>query len=394
MKKNWILTDRESGTWLQSFSLAGSEMGAGFSKSGRVSRKTLQSGLSQGVEIIEVDNGALSFIVVPTRGMGIWKGDYRGIDLGWKAPVQGPVHPAFVDLNDRGGLGWLSGFDEWIVRCGLDSHGSPGVDSVLDNQGNPAEVSLTLHGKIANLPAHYVEVSESDDDGISVTGRVDECMLFGPQLRLEATVTTWPDSNRLLLQDRVTNLKSVPAEMELLYHCNFGPPLLGGGSELLTPVREMAPRDARAVEGLDGYAAYSAPLAGYIEQVYWFELRSKPDGDTLAALCNEAGDAAAVLRFNAGRLPCFTQWKNTASIEDGYVTGLEPGTSYPNRKAFEREKGRLLILGPGETRTFELIIEILDSKAQVKDVREEIAQLQAQAEPVIHRAPSPRFSEV
>jgi hypothetical protein len=70
--------------------------------------------------------------------------------LGWDAPLHGPVHPKFVSLPDRGGIGWLAGFDEWLCRCGLSSNGPPGLDG---------GTSLPLHGRIANLPAHHVEVA-------------------------------------------------------------------------------------------------------------------------------------------------------------------------------------------------------------------------------------------
>src|SRR5688500_17115292 len=35
--------------------------------------RRLQGGLSDGVDLIELDNGALKLTLVPTRGMGIWK---------------------------------------------------------------------------------------------------------------------------------------------------------------------------------------------------------------------------------------------------------------------------------------------------------------------------------
>ena len=40
-------------------------------------------------------------------------------------------------------VGWSisNGFDEWIVRCGLDSNGAPGTDTIVDNNGNPVPVS-------------------------------------------------------------------------------------------------------------------------------------------------------------------------------------------------------------------------------------------------------------
>ena len=150
--KTWVLTDADTRTWVESIEIGPADLGLpdeGWS----IRKTTLRGGVSDGVDIIEVDNGALSFSVLPTRGMGIWKGAYKGLDVAWNSPVKGPVHPALVDLQDRGGLGWLGGFDEVVARCGLDSTGAPGTDVVPNNMGVPTEVALTLHGKIANIPA-------------------------------------------------------------------------------------------------------------------------------------------------------------------------------------------------------------------------------------------------
>jgi hypothetical protein len=38
-------------------------------------------------------------------------------------------------------------------------------------------------------------------------------------------------------------------------------------------------------------------------------------------------ERGVALRFNRQDLPCFTVWKNTGALEDGYVTGLEPATN-------------------------------------------------------------------
>ncbi len=58
----------------------------------RVTKKRLHGGLSDGVDIIIVDNFKLSFIIVPTRGMNIWKGHFssltESIYLGWESPVK------------------------------------------------------------------------------------------------------------------------------------------------------------------------------------------------------------------------------------------------------------------------------------------------------------------
>ena len=373
--KSWILTDTDAGVWTETLELTAGDIGAAGAS---VRKRVLRGGLSDGVDIIEVDNGEFRYTVLPTRGMGIWRGSYRGLDVGWQAPVTGPVHPTFVDPQDRGGLGWLTGFDEVIVRCGLDSNGAPTTDVVPNNMGIPSEVELTLHGRIANLPARYVEVQvvPGDPPTIIVLGVVDEAALFYPGLRLHTAISTARGGNAFTIEDRVTNLRGVESEFELLYHCNFGPPFLGRGARLEVPARVVAPRDARAVEGIGCYADYLGPTAGFVEQAYWYEPLAAASGDTLALLRNADASRGIVVRYNTSQMPCFTQWKNTAALSDGYVTGLEPGTDYPNAKPFEREQGRLMRLAPGASHDVRLTVEVHDNAAGVGAAQEEIAAIQ------------------
>ena len=391
--KNWVLTDAAARVWVESIEIGPADLGLA-EEGWSIRKTTLRGGPGDGVDLIEVDNGALSFSLLPTRGMGIWKGSYKGLDVGWDSPVKGPVHPSLIDLQDRGGLGWLAGFDELVVRCGLDSTGAPGTDVVPNNMGVSTEVALTLHGKIANIPASRVEVQviPGEPTQLVVLGEVREAGLFCPQYKLLARASTEVGSNTLLIEDEVTNEKAIDAEMELLYHCNFGPPFLEAGARLEVAAREVAPRDERAAENMDSYETYLGPTAGYVEQVYWYDLLPDAAGRTLAMLRSATADKGLVLRFDCGQLPAFTQWKNTASMADGYVTGLEPATDYPNAKDFERGKGRLMKMGPGETRRTALALEILDSAEAVCAVQDEIAALQQTVGRQVHPQPIGKYS--
>ncbi|MGV2332619.1 MAG UNVERIFIED_CONTAM: aldose 1-epimerase family protein [Planctomycetaceae bacterium] len=91
-----------------------------------ISMRRLYGGLSEGVDVVTVDNGRLRLQLLPTRGMGVWKGELAGIPLQWNSPVQRPVHPSFVDPMRLGGIGWVDGFNELIVRCGLGWHRARG----------------------------------------------------------------------------------------------------------------------------------------------------------------------------------------------------------------------------------------------------------------------------
>jgi Domain of unknown function (DUF4432) len=371
--------------WLDSFAAGNDSLRLPTPHAWSLRKRTLRGGLRDGVDLVEVHNGALSFSVLPTRGMSLWRGDYRGNALGWRSPICGPVHPKFVQLAERGGLGWLNGFDELLCRCGLASNGPPGDD------GN---ARLTLHGRIANLPAQLVKARISLDPPyeISVSGEVEEAALFFPHFRLTTTYTTVPGSNRLMIHDIVENRGAQPAEMQLLYHCNLGPPFLEAGSRVLAPIHEMAPRTPRAAAGIATYETYLGPTTGYAEQVYVYDLLADPYGHTIALLVNQAADKALALRFNRQELPCFTVWKNTGALDDGYVTGFEPGTNYPNFKSFERSQGRVLLLPPGGHWECRWSLEVCDNATSVANLLAEMAKIQAHGKATIHQTTVAKFS--
>ncbi len=143
-----------------------------------IRRGRLSEGVSAGIEVVQLNNGTLTVSVLPTRGMGIWNALVGELPVGWTSPVRQPVHPSFVNLKSRNGLGWLEGFNELLCRCGLAFNGPPGTD---DGQPSPIESDLTLHGRIANLPAHSVTVeADAANDVLRVRGVVEETTLFGP----------------------------------------------------------------------------------------------------------------------------------------------------------------------------------------------------------------------
>jgi hypothetical protein len=354
----------------------------------------LHGGLRDGIDVIEVHNGAFLFIVVPSRGMGLWRGDYRGLPLGWRAPLMGPVHPRHIELGANSGLGWLHGFDEWLCRCGLAWNGPPGEDVWLDSDGQERRQPLTLHGRIANLPAHYVEVRLNLDPPheISVIGQVLEASLYAGALCLTTTYTTVPGSNRLVIHDVVENRSGESSEMQLLYHFNVGPPFLEGGSRVIAPIKEMSPLNAASRAGVETHDTYAPPTPGFAAQVFCHELLGDSTGRTTAMLYNAAADRGLALRFRLSELPCFTVWRNTVAMEDGYVTGLEPATNFPNLRSFERQQGRVRVLPPGGRWEASWSLEVLDTAAQVARILGEIVTLQSQVRPTIHREPHPRFS--
>ena len=93
------------------------------------------------------------------------------------------------------------------------------------------------------------------------------------------------------------------------------------------------------------------------------------------------------LDFNTKQLPCFTVWKNTTAREDGCVTGIEPGTNFPNPRTYEGEQGRVIKLDPGGQAQFKLGINWHPTDREVQATEQRIAKLQKAAEPKIFQTP-------
>lgn len=392
----FTLTDLSRDLWVESFAVDAGVVGRPSVHAWSVAKRTLRGGRRDGVDLIQVNNGRFAFSVVPTRGMGLWRGDFAGNRLGWDSPVRdGPVHPSFVNLMDWGGLGWLGGFDELLARCGLENNGAPYEVKTVAADGSERHTTFGLHGRIANLPASYVAIHVETEPPfeIVIEGHVDESKMFAPQLRMVTRISTLPGSNRLTVRDEFINLKDGPGEMQVLYHWNFGPPFLDEGARFVAPVKVVAPRDARAAGGIDHYETYAAPETGFAEQVYFFELVGAPADDrTLTMLRNRAGDKGVALRFSRTELPAFTLWKNTGGPHEGYVTGLEPGVNYPNPRPVEQARNRVVTLQAGARYVAETTLEVLDGPGAVAAVEAEIHALQKQAAPTVHRGPVEPFS--
>lgn len=355
---------------------------------GTIRRTTLHGGRREGVDLLQIDNGRFRFAVVPTRGMGLWKGWLGEAEIGWQSPVRGPVHPNFVPVTESTGLGWLEGFDELMCRCGLSSNGAPDMQT-----GGPQQ--YPLHGHIANLPAHHVELTTDDVTGeVCLRGTVDETRFLFQKLRLSASYRTRPGQSRLVIADEVTNLSGDPAEAQLLYHVNFGPPLLDAGASFIAPVKTIVPRDPRAAEGISSWNTYPAPQAGFAEQVYFFELLADGDGLTRVLLKNAHATHGVSLRYAARQLPHFTLWKNTPMESDGYVTGLEPGTNFPNPRTFEGQQGRVVKLAPGETIKFEVELEVHDAAESIARAEKQIAAIQGSTKPQVFETPQAGWTVV
>jgi len=343
-----------------------------------VKKCALHGGRQEGVDVIEVDNGRLRFVLIPTRGMSVLKVESADVRLGWDSPVKEVVHPQFINLESRGGLGWLEGFNEWMVRCGLEWAGHPGRDKFRNNVGDEVEMDLTLHGKIGNIPASEVEVliEPGPPPRIHIRGLVEERMFHGPKLSFWADVSTELGSNSVRYNDTITNQGVHDQEFQIIYHANFGPPLLGAGARFVGAIERVKSFNAHAAKSVQNYCDYAGPQPGFIEQVYCLHPLAGKDGRTELMLQNASEDRGVSLAFPVAQLPCLTLWKNLAAEADGYVTGLEPGTGFPYTRRLERAAGRVPKLAPNEARHFTIDVTIHPDRSAVGAAGQRIRKIQ------------------
>ena len=148
-----------------------------------------------------------------------------------------------------------------------------------------------------------------------------------------------------------------------------------------------------AVGDLAEWDTYGPETPGAPEAVFFCTLRGDAEGRTQALLRNADGTQGASLKFNVKQLPYFSLWKNRQAAADGYVTGLEPGVNFPNVKSFEKQQGRVIVLSPGEARTFEVALEAHTDAASVATAEAAIAKLQQGAAPDVRKTPDPAWSK-
>jgi hypothetical protein len=283
--------------------------------------------------------------------------------MGWKSPVRGPVHPKFVPLCEPTGLGWLEGFDELVVRCGLESNGPP----VFDGQGRLVQ---PLHGRIANRPAHFLQVTiDESARSICVKGIVEEARFHFQKLRLTTTISTLLNSRRLTIDDEVENFGGTDAEMQMLYHINIGKPFLDAGSQIvIDPMQSVTAKEGQLCP--ETWSIVSPPTSGKGEECY-FVGHSTAASPSQVLLKNTKKEGV-VVTFDPSSLPCFTIWKNAAAENDGYVVGLEPGTNFPNPRAGEKEAGRVVTLSPSESWSTKVSLDWLTRKDEIETIETQI----------------------
>lgn len=338
-------------------------------------------GPERGVRVLDFRTGAgLSFRIAVDRGFDLLSADYHGVPIGWRSPT-GPRHPGLASVEESRGWGFLRSFTGLLATCGLDHALAPATSSVAQYiYPGLVESEYPLHGRVSQVPAGllgYGKRWEGDACTLWAEGEVAQTAVFGENLVLTRRIEAELGGTRISIDDRVENRGFRPTPHMLLYHFNFGYPLLDEGAELLVPSRAIVHtvhRDLRA-QGV-GYRVQGPPRADFSEQVYEHDLAAGPDGMASAALINPAlGEGGIGIRLDYDRttLPCLIEWQ---CLQSGlYVLGIEPSTNHVPGRKFAEERGELMFLEHGATRRYRMHLSVLDGAEAIAAARDDIEAL-------------------
>jgi len=283
-------------------------------------------GRAKGLDALQFYNGVLDFTVLKNRCMDIGDMRYKGTNMTFLAR-SGLMGPQIFDLDNaldqQSGL--MGGF---LFTCGLSNAGIRCQDG---------DIRYPFHGQIRTAPAEGCICGREEENGsisLYAQGKMQEAVLQGIHLSLKRRIETEYMRPGFSITDIITNEGYRDEPLLLIYHINYGWPLLDEGTKVIIPGR------------LERREEMGAPIDNCEELVLAHDVSADENGKVVCRVENEALGLGASLTYSKDELPCFGEWRSEASGD--YVTGFEPGLcGVEGREALLRS-GKARILKPGE----------------------------------------------
>ncbi|MBR6766896.1 MAG: aldose 1-epimerase family protein [Clostridia bacterium] len=315
-------------------------------------------GPARHMRAFDLKNGkGIEMTVLADRGLDIPYLSYKGhnISLLNKVGVRSPYL-----YQEEEAYGFLRNFYGGLMTtCGITYAGGAGED-----EGR----KLGLHGPYDNIPASRVCARpeyDGDDMVLKISGEVREAEVFGPNMVVKRTLTLDTERNELHIKDIAENQGYSTTPLMLVYHINFGYPILDEGAKCYFSTTKVAPRTDFAAEGMHNYDIMEAPGIERDEQCYFHT--GHGEGESFAMLHNENLGIAAIVRYDKEQFPLMCEWKCMRAGD--YALGLEPCTCGVVNRSVVRADGTLPFLEPGQSRELNITIELTDDIARIESYK-------------------------
>jgi hypothetical protein len=141
------------------------------------------------------------------------------------------------------------------------------------------------------------------------------------------------------------------------------------GSELLLPASSLPSDDSSRID----YRRLVAPEANFVEQDFEHDLAAEEDGIVPVAIVNRELGLGVYQLFDRAQFPHHFVWRMLG--EGTYVVGIEPSTNRLAGRLDARKRGELIHLRPGDRRTYDLELGVLEDEPQIERFASRVAAL-------------------
>lgn len=308
----------------------------------------LLRGKGTGTHVAEFHNAAgLRFTVVPDRCMDLYDLSYKGVNFSFHTK-NGLIAPQFFStVNGDFSDNWPAGM---LFTCGLANVSEHCVTDGV----NPT------HGRVGQLPAEHFGTDahwEADDYILRAQGEIHQTRLCGRHLSVCRTIETTLYGKSLKLRDVITNHEAQDEPYMLLYHLNFGYPIVQSDSKVA-----VSPCETTQLHGENpDYANHSLPVDGADEDLFLHRFKGDRAG---AVIWNEGLELGAYVAFDTTHLPNMVHWKQMRSHD--YVVGLEPGNTCGLNRVDAMAQNKIAVLPAYSSVETGFELGILDGLAEIR----------------------------
>ncbi|MBE6632064.1 MAG: DUF4432 family protein [Ruminococcaceae bacterium] len=319
------------------------------------------NGKANTVKIHEVRAGELEYTLMETACLDPLEVRYKGYPLSFLSK-SGPVNRASAEpigtnfmYSLAGGMMYTCGFG----NVGVAYESAEGIDY---NQG-----------RMRWEPADKVKVYgewEGDEYLVGVGGEMRETALFHSNCALRRTVLSHLGSKTIEIKDEIENESYLDHPFMVLYHLNFGYPLVDEGLKVHVPKSSYIALNPAAKEIEDKWDVVTAPNEEAKESVFIHHTLADKEGMTHCGIYNEKLGIGVEIIYNRDLLPDLAEWHSM--ISGDYVFGLQPHNNLLSGRQKEIDNGTLKLIKPFETIHSGVTLKVLDGEEDYKAFLERV----------------------